>query len=238
VFIPYQAIDWAAVLTTGVWITGFAVITAAAGYFLFLADGRPKPFFSSMIRGSGRKFTLLGFILIGTGLLFSLGNRDEPISAGKFLFVPAKIDPPASSAVLGLADGTPVPLQDLSRSRNFRIRRDILWMWADGYVDTPWLRLNPGRYRAEIETYGTAQEGGFPRFLTAWLGIEGKSLELRFPFRDFETTADARVYAYSFVVDRQTVGKVRFEAFSMMTSDRNVTRSLWIKRIVIRREAS
>jgi hypothetical protein len=237
-FISFYSIDWSTVLAAGSWILGLGIIVAAAGFFLFAANGRAKPFLTSLTGGPGRIVMVLGIVLVGAGLLFAPSRRNAPISSKRFFFLPVKIEPPPPSAVREPGDGDPIALGDLSRSQAFRVRRGILWMWGDGFVDTPWLRLEPGRYSLEIEASGTPQEDAFPRFFAAWLGIDDLTLSLRFPYRSFEATADPKTHAYSFEVDEAIVGKVRIEAYFMKTSDRNVNRSLWINGIVLRRKAA
>lgn len=118
-----------------------------------------------------------------------------------------------------------------------KMKEDTIVLFWDGFIQTPFITLSPGRYYVEFLAKGSRAEDEYPK-LKIQFEIPNENLYLvTHAIRYIELTPRFKPYRLSFEVKQETNGRIQVAYFNdLYVADKRRGRDVWIKEFHISKE--
>lgn len=234
-FIKFYTLDWWYLLTHFLWILGAAIVLATFSYYEFLARREKKRFREYLKRGPFKKFILAGFMMIGIAIFLAPYRYREQSLSDRFIFIDYNVYDLESIDREELIDQLVIPADDTVMSRKYKVRKNLVIMNRNGYVETPFFEIKKGHYEVEFEAYGSETRGEFSKVIVAFLALEKKGLVVHDALKIIELSDKREIYRVIFEAKKDVAGKFRIQFFNSRVDDKRKRRGIWMGQIEIRR---
>jgi hypothetical protein len=238
-FIQYYSFDWLFLFTNAMWIIGGAFILTVVSYAEFIISRRifrRREIYSAR---SIKSWLFIGFILVFSG--YALSPNESIIAKEAFRFIDLKTYNINTISAKQISTEEVFRYQDIDTFFNIETEGKersptndgIITMPCNGFLGTPFIAFEEGKYVLEFEATGSEAAGEYPKILVYVVTLENSRLSLRELLADQSLTAQWSTFRFVFQANRYQIGKCRIQFYNHVTDENGGYRYVFINKIKI-----
>jgi len=241
-FIEFAAVDWWFIFNNSLWILGAAIVLITFSYHEYLVSRKKVKFLDILKTLSFKKYSILGLTLVVAGLSLSEINLGRK-GLLKYIFVDYNVYDLRKIKALEFYQSKSFQNNELEMNiRNstedkfeYPIEKGLVVMAWNGYVGTPFLKLQKGNYIFEFEARGSKADNEYAKTLVFFVVLKRRMLTVQKLIEPQELSEEMRMYSFKFEVKKEEVGKIRIQFINDRVDDKGRDRNVWIRGVKISR---